>query len=110
VFYDQQLIHVSVPCGFLPWRSGSQNQEGPHEGRFWTRLQAAFYRTILDGSIKFCAHRRLTLAGLAKATGASKAEITDHLSYMPGLLDSLTWSHHFIPERAMIFFAALWIP
>ena len=77
---------------------------------FWTRLQAAFYRTILDGSIKFCAHRRLTFVGLAKAAWASKAEITDHLSYMLGLLDLLTWSHHFVPEWAMIFFAALWIP
>ena len=42
------------------------------KGPFWTKLQRAFYDAICCEPVKCCAHRRLTVEGLAKAVGATK--------------------------------------
>jgi hypothetical protein len=63
-----------------------------------SRLDYAFYRAILHGSVKFCAHHWLTIEGLEKAAGATETEIMSHLSYRLRLLDLLTRSLLYVPQ------------
>jgi hypothetical protein len=46
-------------------------------------------RAIQDGSVKFCAHHRIIVEGMAKSVGVAEEEMRGHLTYMPGLLDLL---------------------
>ena len=65
---------------------------------------------IQEGGVKFCAHRRITVEGLAKSARVTKEEMKGHLTYMTGLLDLLTRAHEYVPDWVKIFFATLWIP
>jgi hypothetical protein len=60
--------------------------------------------------MKFCAHRRIIVEGLAKLAGVTVEEMKVHLTYMLGLLDLLARSHEYVPDWVKIFFATLWIP
>ena len=65
---------------------------------------------VQEGGIKFCAHRRITVEGLAKSARVTEEEMKGHLTYMLGLLDLLTRAHEYVPDWVKIFFATLWIP
>jgi hypothetical protein len=73
-------------------------------------MQASFMTAIQEGGIKFCAHRRITVEGLAKLAKVTEEEMKGHLTYMLGLLDLLTRAHEYVPDWVKIFFASLWIP
>jgi hypothetical protein len=73
-------------------------------------MQASFMTTIEEGGVKFCAHRRITIEGLAKSAEVTKEEMKGHLTYMPGLLDLLTRAHEYVPYWVKIFFGSLSIP
>jgi hypothetical protein len=73
-------------------------------------MQASFTMAIQEGGVKFCAHRRITVEGLAKSAGVNEEEMKVHLTYMLGLLDLLTRAHEYVPNWVKIFFASLWIP
>jgi len=66
--------------------------------------------SIQEGSVKFYAHCRITVEGLAKSTGVTEEEMKGHLTYMPGLLDLLTRANEYVPDWVKIFFASLSIP
>ena len=65
---------------------------------------------IQEGGVKFYAHHRITVEGLAKSGGVTEEEMKGHLTYMQGLLDLLTRAHEYVPDWVKIFFATLWIP
>ena len=65
---------------------------------------------IQEGGVKFYAHRRITVEGLAKSGRVIEEEMKGHLTYMLGLLDLLTRTHKYVPDWVKIFFATLWIP
>ena len=73
-------------------------------------MQASFMMAIQEGGVKFCAHRRIIVEGLAKSAGVTEEEMKGHLTYMLGLLDLLTRAHEYVPDWVKIFFATLWIP
>jgi len=73
-------------------------------------MHATFMTAIQEGGIKFYAHRRITVEGLAKLARVTEEEMKGHLTYMPGLLDLLTRVHKYVPDWVKIFFATLWIP
>ena len=73
-------------------------------------MKASFMTTIQEGGIKFCAHRWITVEGMAKSAEVTEEEMKDHLTYMPGLMDLLTRAHEYVPDWVKIFFATLWIP
>ena len=61
-------------------------------------MQASFMMAIQEGGVKFCAHRRIIVEGLAKSAGVTEEEMKGHLAYMPGLLDLLTIAHEYLPN------------
>ena len=73
-------------------------------------MQASFMIAIQEGGVKFYAHHRIIVEGLAKSARVTKEEMKGHLTYMPGLLDLLTRVHKYVPDWVKIFFATLLIP
>jgi hypothetical protein len=73
-------------------------------------MQTSFMMTIQEGGVKFCAHRRITVEGLAKSAGVTKEEMKGHLTYIPGLLDLLTRAHEYVLDWVKIFLGSLSIP
>jgi uncharacterized protein YidB (DUF937 family) len=61
-------------------------------------MQASFMMAFQEGGVMFCAHRRITVEGLAKSAGVNEEEMKGHLTYMPGLLDLLTRAHEYVPN------------
>ena len=59
----------------------------------------------IEGGVKFCAHRRITVEGLAKSAEVTEEEMKGHLTYMLGLLDLLTRAHEYVPDWVKIFFS-----
>ena len=51
-------------------------------GPFWTPMQASFMMAIQEGGVKFCAHRRIIVEGLAKLARVTEEEMKGHLTYM----------------------------
>jgi hypothetical protein len=62
---------------------------------------------VVDGCVKFYAHCRTTVEGLAKFAGITEEEMRGHLAYMPELLDLLARSQEYVPDYVRIFFATL---
>ena len=61
-------------------------------------MQGSFMMAIQEGGIKFCAHRWITVEGLAKSAGVTEEEMKGHLTYMIGLLDLLMRAHEYVPD------------
>jgi len=52
----------------------------------------------VDRGVKFYAHCRNAVEGLAKFAGITEEEMRGHLAYMPELLDSLARSQEYVPD------------
>jgi len=52
----------------------------------------------VDRGVKFYAHCRTTVEGLAKFAGIIEEEMRGHLTYMAGLLDLLARSQEYVVD------------